>query len=227
MKKILSCKKCNLYKNQKPLIEKSRKAEILILGLSAVKINPESICEPLAKDTRTGKFVNSFIKTINKTVYKTNLVKCLPLDLNEKIRYPTKSEMSSCLNNFRDELKKIEPKVVLLLGKQVAEFVLDKPIEFPKLKDNIYEYQLIEKDNIMFIPTHHPSYINKMKKEVRDLWALKLKEDINNKIDEIFYITKTGKKLHKKNCSFLRDNVVSISSSDIRQKKYVKCKRCF
>lgn len=37
MNEIKNCKQCNLCKNQKPLIEKNKKSDIMWVGLSAKK----------------------------------------------------------------------------------------------------------------------------------------------------------------------------------------------
>lgn len=42
----------------------------------------------------------------------------------------------------------------------------------------------------------------------------------------IVYITNTGKKYHRSNCSYLRNSKISINISDAKAKGYTACSRC-
>ena len=75
---IKKCKKCSLYLNQSPLIQEKSKGDILWLGLSAKKISDKA--EPLSNNTNTGKIIEMIESKIKYKTYKTNLVKCLPLN---------------------------------------------------------------------------------------------------------------------------------------------------
>jgi DNA polymerase len=67
--------------------------------------------------------------------------------------------MEKCFPNFEWEIEQLKPKVVFLLGKQVATFVLKKLSYFsPPFNDN-FTYDSVEIDGINFIPIHHPSYV--------------------------------------------------------------------
>lgn len=155
---IVSCKRCDLCKNQTPLIQKCSNADIFWVGLSAVKIS-HSQDIPLSPNTNTGKLVNSiefFFQ--DKSFYKTNLVKCLPL-ANDKIRYPSAKEMAFCVSHLKDEIQYFKPKLIFLLGKQVATFVLR---EFGVLDYSLnedFDYSSYAFGNTLFVPIHHPSFI--------------------------------------------------------------------
>lgn len=163
-----SCRKCDLYKNQRPILDESfKETDVMFLGISAVKIKNENMGYPLAKDTRTGKIVEEIEKLAEKEVWKSNLVKCLPLDKNYKIRAPKKLEMEACYENYVYEIKIRNPKLVVLLGKDVSNFILKKETVLPKLDEN-FEYEYIQKDGIKYLAVHHPSYILKMKIDIRE-----------------------------------------------------------
>ena len=114
---------------------------------------------PLSTNTNSGKLINSIEFFIpNVSFYKTNIVKCLPLE-GERIRYPSKKEMETCFFHLENEIDSLNPRLVFLLGKQVSEFVLNKfGIKEFTLNDN-FEYQSFEIGNISFVPIHHPSFI--------------------------------------------------------------------
>ena len=164
LKKILNCKKCKLYSNQKPLLDMEKKSEIMWVGLSAKEVTSD-MEGPLSIRTNSGKILREIEKELeNKLTYKTNLVKCLPLDEENKIRYPTEEEVDCCLEHLMYEIKVISPKIVFLLGKEVYEAVAKK-MKINLKKWNEFKYYYDKVDGIYYIPIHHPSYIHRTKKK--------------------------------------------------------------
>ena len=112
-------------------------------------------------------FKNKIIKEIEESLpnvkfYKTNLVKCLPLNEKGKLRYPTKEECLTCLDNLLREIKELQPKVIVLLGKKVSSYVL-------KRKEQI---------DVSFIHALHPSYIYVYKRNSILEYEKNLKQEI-------------------------------------------------
>ncbi len=154
--KIQSCKGCALYNNQEPLLDDKTSAEIMWVGLSAVKVPQNSNLGPLSENTNSGGLISQIEKVNSKfAYYKTNLVKCLPLE-NDKIRYPKAHEMRACYKNLNSEITEIKPALIFLLGKQVIDFVVGK--NEATFNDN-FKYNALKQGNSIFIPVHHPSYI--------------------------------------------------------------------
>lgn len=158
---IYKCSNCDLRLNQLPLLDSSRVINgVFWVGLSAVKSDNIMPITPLSSTTNTGnliKLIESSCKS-NGGFYKTNIVKCLPLN-GCKIRYPSKKEMSICFPHLEYEINTLRPRQVFLLGKSVADFVLNKyGINNLKL-DNEFNYSSITLNDIQYIPIHHPSYI--------------------------------------------------------------------
>lgn len=155
---IVSCKRCDLCKNQTPLIQKCSKVDIFWVGLSAVKIS-DGQDVPLSPNTNTGKLIHSIEFFFQeKSFYKTNLVKCLPL-ANDKIRYPSIKEMASCVTHLKNEIQLFQPKLIFLLGKQVATFVLREFGVIDYTLDEDFDYSSYAFGNTIFVPIHHPSFI--------------------------------------------------------------------
>jgi len=167
MNEIKNCKQCNLCKNQKPLIEKIKKSDIMWVGLSAKKVSDIKTAIPLQDDTNSGKVIKQIEENLpNYTFYKTNLVKCLPLDKKNKIRYPQKEEMQKCISNLLIEIDFVKPKVIFLLGKKVYNFII-KYIEQNNIKIDAKIYYL-----------EHPSYIYIYKRKYIDNYIDKVKKCI-------------------------------------------------
>jgi DNA polymerase len=165
--KIYMCSKCALCNNQLPLLDNNIiKADILWVGLSAKKVENVSSSIPLESNTKTGKIIEK-IETDKFSFYKTNLVKCLPLNEKGKLRYPTNNEMESCFDNLVLEIEAIKPKIVFLLGAKVAKFTL-KELN----KRGIFR-------NIRFIQIYHPSYIAVYKRKEEDSYIKKIQKIIN------------------------------------------------
>jgi DNA polymerase len=158
MKEILTCSSCNLCNNQKPLLDNCSSADVMWVGLSAKKV--ESLFDeiPLANNTNTGKIVADIENDLKDiSFYKTNIVKCLPLNEKNKLRYPNLDEMKACLDNFNLELEIVKPSIVFLLGKKVSDFVFKQHREQDKTikkADDSWFY-----NNTTFISIYHPSYI--------------------------------------------------------------------
>ena len=86
---MTDCKCCDIaerYSN--PDTKISNTYDILWVGISA-KIGEK----PLSEATNTGKLVKQIEAACGKPVYKTNLVKCPPVDKNGKLRYPNRTEI--------------------------------------------------------------------------------------------------------------------------------------
>ena len=154
------CKLCGLDVYQKPALDQLKNSNIFWVGLSAVQFDKGDEIIPLSHRTPTGSLIQSIEQPFldKLSFYKTNLVKCVPLQ-KDKIRYPLEHEMEKCFPNFKWEIEHLTPSTVFLLGKQVSNFVF-KNLSNHKPEFNerfIYSSYLI--GGVNFIPVHHPSYI--------------------------------------------------------------------
>jgi len=176
---IRECQKCHLCKNQPPLVDENiskKYIDVFWVGLSAVKVEDIENSTPLSKETKTGYLVST-IEEVCKQVahYRTNLVKCLPLR-NKKIRYPTAKEMDICFGHLDNEILFFKPKVIFLLGRQVAEFILNRNgYKMQKLHSN-FEYETYDINGHFYVPIHHPSYILIYKRKLVDKYI----ENVSN-----------------------------------------------
>lgn len=101
--------------------------------------------------------------------YKTNVVKCLPLNDKGKLRNPTKKEMDLCITNLFREIEILKPKVVILLGKNVIQSIeTNMKVRFDDF--NEYDYKLYKLGDLNVIPIHHPSYISVYKRKSKETY---------------------------------------------------------
>mgnify|MGYP001672146706 FL=1 len=145
--RITKCNKCDISCNQKPLVENMKKSDIMFLGISA-KMKETEDEMPLSENTNSGKLIKMIEERLleennNLLCYRSNMVKCVPLNEEGKIRYPDNLEIENCIENLEYELNIVKPKVVVFLGRLVEKYLKKKIIE---LGYNV-------------ITIYHPSYI--------------------------------------------------------------------
>ena len=173
------CKTCGLNVNQLPLWDKRhRKTDVLWVGLSAklLKGNGEQL--PLSGETNTGKILNKIENGLtDHTFIRTNLVKCVPLDYNNKLRYPTSKEMNFCFDNLENEISTLSPRLVILLGLKVCHFILKKIYPTKNLNE-VFNYTFYDVGNTIYLPIHHPSYIHVYKRTKIDLYVTNIQKQI-------------------------------------------------
>lgn len=151
------CQACGLYCHQKPLTEPLRASQVVCVGLSA-KLSSCKDETPLDPRTVSGNIIAQIEQSIGFSFYKTNLVKCVPLDETDMLRYPTNDEIAHCATHLKGEVEEVQPKVVLLLGNTVASGVAKhRNMETPTF--NGYHYHSIEHNGVKYIAIQHPSYI--------------------------------------------------------------------
>jgi len=143
-----------------PVHDIQKKSQVFWVGLSSVQFSEGEEKKPLSPLTRTGGLISEIEKPFLSEIsfYKTNVVKCLPIDEN-KIRYPFKYEMEKCYPNLEEEIETLNPTLVFLLGMQVSTFILKKHNISGVMLDEDFNYNSFKQNSIIFIPIHHPSYI--------------------------------------------------------------------
>ena len=139
--KITKCNKCDISCNQKPLVENMKKSDIMFLGISA-KIKEKGDEMPLSENTNSGKLIKMIEERLlkennNLLCYRSNMVKCVPLNEKGKIRYPDNLEIENCIENLVYELNRVKPKVVVFLGRLVEKYLKKKIHFYKNLKEEI------------------------------------------------------------------------------------------
>lgn len=172
---ISTCTACPLYMNQCPLLDHVRKTDVMWVGLSAKRVADPETSVPLDADTNSGRLFAEIEAACSPVrFYKTNLVKCLPLNEQGKLRYPTLSECSACAPNLDFELNLVSPTVVFLLGAKVASFVLRR-LELERVED-VANYTAIEYQRKYFVPIPHPSFIAAYRRKTKHEYVTRVQD---------------------------------------------------
>ena len=153
-------------------------AKLMIIG-EAPGAKEEEIGEPFVG--RSGKLLDKLLQNagidINQDVYFCNVVKCRP----PQNRRPTKIEIQENLPWLFQQIKLVNPKVIVLVGATALEAIL-------KIKSRIslFRGKWIDWEGKLVMPVFHPSYLlrNPSKEEGKPMSLtksdfLKIKEKID------------------------------------------------
>ena len=126
-------------------------AKLMIIG-EAPGAKEEEIGEPFVG--RSGKLLDKLLQNaginINQDVYFCNVVKCRP----PQNRRPTKIEIQENLPWLYQQIKLINPSVIVLVGATALEAIL-------KIKSRIsfFRGKWIDWEGKLVMPVFHPSYL--------------------------------------------------------------------
>ena len=133
--KIVDCKKCRLFKDAQNAVpgEGPENAKLMLVGQ-----NPGAQEDEVGKPFigRAGKFLDKVLEKngfSHKDLFITNIVK----HVTPENRKPQEDEICACLPYLTEQIERIKPKIIVLMG-NVAK-------EAPR------------KDGIIYVETVHPS----------------------------------------------------------------------
>ncbi len=111
-----------------------------------------------------GELLTRIIQAINLTreqVYIANIVKCRP----PGNRNPNPGEIETCIPFLKRQLKAINPRFIVALGKVAAQTLLGSQEPISRLRGRFHDY-----GGIRLLPTYHPAYLLRNPSAKRDVW---------------------------------------------------------
>lgn len=148
-----NCKKClELSKNRTNIVFGSGNTnpKIVIIG-EAPGTNEDKKGVPFVG--RSGIELDKLLETIDMSredIYIMNVLMCRP----PKNRNPNKKEISNCQERFYEQLKILNPEIIITLGSFSTQQILETKEPISNLHGKI-----IEKNNFTIIPMFHPATI--------------------------------------------------------------------
>jgi uracil-DNA glycosylase len=119
-----------------------------------------------------GQLLTKMIKAMafsRETVYIANILKCRPDTPGQSSgnRKPTPEEMQTCLPYLLQQIRLIQPQVLVALGATAMEGLFGKTIAISKARGHWHQF-----DGIPVMPTYHPSYLlrNQSLSRKREVW---------------------------------------------------------
>ena len=168
---VISCTKCDLYKTRINSVpgKGNYQSDVIFVG-EAPGRNEDKNGEPFVG--AAGKKLSSALEKIRVTreeVYITNVVKCRP----PNNRVPDTRERDSCIGYLQQEISRIKPKVICILGNTAFNSILGGS-EITK-----YRGKIVRKENQLYFLTIHPA---------ATIYNQELIEVLNNDISRLFEI---------------------------------------
>jgi len=95
-------------------------------------------------------------------VYICNVVKCRP----PNNRNPEPDEIAACEPFLKAQLRAINPKVIVCLGKFATQTLLREQTAISRLRGQWREYE-----GVPLMPTYHPAYLLRTPDDKKLAWA--------------------------------------------------------
>jgi len=147
---VLVCTRCGLSGTRTNAVPGTGPcpAEIMIVG-EAPGFNEDAQGKPFVG--QAGKLLDTLLAGIGlrrEDVYITNVLKCRP----PQNRDPMPNEVESCAPYLTWQLKLVEPKVVIVLGRHALERLLPGHGPISRVHG-----QLVERGGINYVAVYHPA----------------------------------------------------------------------
>lgn len=164
-KNIKDCVKCSLYKIMpdgcKPVPGVGLiNSKIMIVG-EALGEDESILEEPFVG--QCGQLLNKILKAAllnREDIYITNTVKCRPTNDGKKNRPPSKDEIQSCQNWLYEEIKLVQPSIIVTLGKVATYSLLRSQLKsnftLGGITGRIFK---VDSFSAKIIPVQHPSWL--------------------------------------------------------------------
>ena len=159
-----SCDKCQLCNGRTHVVidKGGRKAKWLFIGDSP---NEQDDLQGIPFTGAAGQLLAKMIVAMNldieQDVYITNLVKCRP----PKNRHPAEPEINQCKEYLLNQIKLLQPQIIITLGSLPAQALLNSTLAISKLRNQVHQFA-----GIPLIATYHPAYLIRVPSEKRDAW---------------------------------------------------------
>jgi len=164
-KEVRGCNKCELAKTRTCVVfgEGDLNAEVMFVG-EAPGAEEDLSGRPFVG--AAGKLLTDIIergmKIPRKKVFIGNVVKCRP-PMN---RDPSPEEVKECKGFVERQIKIIQPRVLIALGKFAAQLLTGSEEPISRIRGKWWEY-----NGIPVMPTYHPAYLLYNNAGKREVWS--------------------------------------------------------
>jgi len=151
--KIRNCRACPLWKEANNAVpgEGDADADIMFIGEAPGKEEDEQGRPFVGK---SGQKLTSYMNQVGlnrEQVYIANVIKHRP----PNNRDPKQGEIEACQSYLNQQIKIIDPAIIITLGNFALDFILDKK-GITKARGESYQQQIAGKTRKV-IPTYHPA----------------------------------------------------------------------
>ena len=163
---VLACTKCPLHatRTQGVFGVGSRKADWLVIG-EAPGAEEDRRGEPFVG--RAGQLLDAMLKAIGLSretnVYIANVLKSRP----PGNRDPKPEEVAACLPYLMGQIRLLQPKLILAVGRIAAQNLLSTDLALGRLRGKVHHFGEL---NTPLIVTYHPAYLLRTPADKRKAW---------------------------------------------------------
>ena len=136
---------------------------------------------------RSGQLLNNMLLAtgLDRDAYITNVLKCRP----PGGRDPSREEIVACQKHLIQQIRHINPALILALGRVAAQTLLDTESGITQLRGKLYRYQ-----GIPLIVSYHPAYLLRNQADKHKAWKdLILARKVLSGDEVMTYITPVDK----------------------------------
>ena len=168
------CKKCDLYKTRNHMVfgNGNINADIMFIGEGPGR--QEDLSGKVFVGA-AGQLLDKMLSAIDirrEDVYIANIIKCRP----PQNRDPLVEEREACLDYLREQVRIINPKIIVCLGRISAITIMDSNMKITKEHG-----KWMKKGKFWMIATFHPAALLYDDSKKKDSWEdlKKIKEKLN------------------------------------------------
>jgi uracil-DNA glycosylase len=176
------CHRCDLGANRTHAVigRGNLQAPIMIVGEGPGQTEDESGLPFVGK---SGQLLDKILASVNLTteqdVFICNVVKCRP----PENRTPTTEEAEACKGYLLEQIRMVNPKIILLTGATALKHLVGIKVGITKVRG-----QWIERDDRLYMPIFHPAYLlrNQSREQGQPKWLMWQDiQAVRSKLDEL------------------------------------------
>ena len=160
---IVACKQCRLSETRRNVVigRGSEAADILMIGEGPGE-NEDKQGLPFVG--QAGKLLDLALVGLRfdpDSYYIANVVKCRP----PQNRAPMDDEADCCLPFLRQQLRLLQPKIIVCLGGVAVRYIIGKEYKITRIRG-----EWIERKGWWIMPTFHPAALLRDEDKKQDMW---------------------------------------------------------
>lgn len=134
---VTQCQQCEVFKSRKytGFGNGNKNADLFIIG-TMTNDNDDTTEEFSGSEKLLLDNMLSVLNLTRKNIYTSNIIKCK----SQQYRQFSNSEMENCLTYLERQIALVKPKILLIFGEQVAQFILKTDKSIAKLSDEVHDY---------------------------------------------------------------------------------------
>jgi DNA polymerase len=161
--RVAACEKCKLCETRTKTVpgQGSATPEIMFVGEAPGHDEDQ---QGLAFVGKAGQLLTKMIEAMGYTreeVFIGNVLKCRP----PNNRTPSPEEMETCLPYLREQIRTLQPKVIISLGATALKGLVEVQGGITRLRGKWLSFEDID-----LMPTYHPAYLLRSPDFKKDTW---------------------------------------------------------